>query len=344
MKSLDIKRTNRLFLIIMVAFTFSNPGFGQNKVGTTAGQFLKIGVGPRASAMGEAFVAVANDATAIYWNPAGTARVGENQVHFGYNDWFLDLVYNYAHAAFPIPRVGTIGVQVTSLTMDEMKVRTEDQQEGTGEYFDASNLSMGLNFARNLTDRFSIGFNFKYIQEQIWHMKASSYALDVGTLFTTQFNGMRLGMSISNFGSKMQMSGRDALIKHDPDPFIEGNNDQINAHYDMDRWSLPLIFRVGLAMDVIESKFLTTTVAVDAIHPNDNYEYVNTGIELQFMNNVYLRGGLKSMFNDRFTEGATAGAGVRLDLYNASSIYVDYSYTDSEYLMPVQRFSVAIGM
>lgn len=344
MNSLDMKRLSKLCLAFLLTLAFTHTGFGQIKTGTTAAQFLKIGIGARASAMGEAFVAVANDATAIYWNPAGTARIGENQVYFGYSDWFLDLVYNNAFGSFNVPRVGTVGVQVTSLTMDEMKVRTEEQQEGTGEFFDASDLSMGLNFARNLTDRFSIGFNFKYIQQQIWHMKASSFAIDVGTLFTTQFNGMRLGMSISNFGSKLQMRGRDTLIKHDPDPFIDGNNDQINAHYDVDRWSLPLIFRVGLAMDLIESKFLTTTVAVDAIHPNDNYEYVNTGIELRFLNNIYLRGGMKSMFNDRFSEGATFGGGVRLDLFSGTSIYADYSYTTTEYLMDIQRFSLSIGM
>lgn len=320
------------------------PLSGQNKVGTTAAQFLKIGSGSRASAMGDAFVALSNDASGIYWNPAGTARMNENQFQFGYSDWFMDLVYNHAHAAFPIPRIGTLGVQVAGISMDEMKVRTEEQQEGTGEMFRAGSITMGLNYARNLTDRFSIGFNFKYIQENIWHMSASTFALDVGTIFTTRFNGMKLGMSISNFGPKMQMSGRDALVQHDPAPFIDGNNPNINAYYEMDRWSLPLLFRLGVAMDVLQTDFMTTTVAMDAIHPNDNSEYVNLGVELKFLNNIYLRGGYKSLFNNRFTEGATGGAGVRLDLPTGAAIMVDYSYTSVQYLMPVQRFTVTVGM
>ena len=329
---------------LMLMLAIASPLLAQNKVGTTAGQFLKIGVGPRAESMGEAYVAVANDVSSIYWNPAGTATLQENQIQFGYNDWFMDVVYNHAYGAFPVPRFGTVGIQVSSLTMGDMKVRTPEKQEGTGEYFTASDITMGLNYARSLTDRFAIGFNFKYIGENIWHMNAHSFALDVGTLFTTQFNGMRLGMSISNFGSKMQMSGRDALVKYDVAPELYGNNPNINANLQMGQWSLPLIFRLGVAMDVIKSNFITTTVAMDAIHPNDNTEYVNTGVEVKFLNNVFLRAGYKSLFNDRYAERATVGAGVRLNLFSGSSIMIDYSYSDVNYLMPIQRFAVSLGM
>jgi len=329
-----------LLLLMLV----TGPVLAQNKVGTTAGQFLKIGMGARASSMGDAFVAVANDISSIYWNPAGTARMNSNQVQFGYSDWFMDIAYNHALAGFLIPQFGSVGIQVSSLSMGDMPVRTEQQQEGTGERFSAGDLMLGVNYARNLTDRFSLGFNFKYIQQSIWHMSASTFAIDVGTIFTTQFNGMRLGMSISNFGAKMQMSGRDLQVKHDIAPGIEGNNPNINAALETDKWSLPLLFRVGLAMDVLKNKFMTTTVAVDAIHPNDNSEYVNTGLEVSFLNNIYLRGGYKSLFNDRVTENATFGGGLRLTLFNASTLQVDYSYTSVKYLPSIQRFTVTLGM
>ncbi len=329
---------------VLLLALVNSPVRAQNKVGTTAGQFLKIGMGARASSMGDAFVAVANDVSSIYWNPAGTARMNSNQIQFGYNDWFMDIVYNHALAGFLIPQFGTVGIQVSSITMGDMPVRTEQQQEGTGEYFSAGDLLLGVNYARNLTDRFSIGFNFKYIQENIWHMSASTFAFDIGTIFTTQFNGMRLGMSMSNFGAKMQMTGRDLQVKHDIAPFIEGNNPNINANLATDKWSLPLLFRVGLAMDVVKSKYMTTTVAVDAIHPNDNNEYVNTGLEVRFLNNLYLRGGYKSLFNDRLTENATFGAGVKLELFNASTLQVDYSYTSVRYLPYIQRFTITLGL
>ena len=94
--------------------------------------------------------------------------------------------------------------------MPDDKVRTVDQPEGTGEYFSAGDLAFGISYARKLTDRFSIGFTAKYIQESIWHMSSSAFAIDAGTIFRTDlFGGMVIGASISNFGTSMKLSGID---------------------------------------------------------------------------------------------------------------------------------------
>ena len=85
--------------------------------------------------------------------------------------------------------------------MGEMEV-TRYGNEDTGEKFSASDHAFGLTYALNLTDRFSIGFNGKLIQEKIANNYANGFALDLGTLFKTPY-GFRLGTSISNFGPKM---------------------------------------------------------------------------------------------------------------------------------------------
>ncbi|MCI0495009.1 PorV/PorQ family protein, partial [candidate division KSB1 bacterium] len=204
-----MKIISRIFLILLISVVVSTTGWAVTKVGTTAAQFLKIGVGARAIAMGGAFVAVANDVTGLYWNPAGIARMPRSEAILLHTGWLADINFDYAGIAINMGRFGTIGASITSVSMGDMKVRTELQPEGTGEFFAAGDIAGSLAYARNLTDKFSIGFNAKYVHQRIWHTASSGFAIDVGTLFTTQFKDMKIGMSISNFGTNMKLSGRD---------------------------------------------------------------------------------------------------------------------------------------
>lgn len=342
-----MKRALIFLLVLSASVTFA-----QYKGGTTAAQFLKIGMGSRATAMGDAYVAMSNDASGLYWNPSGISRADGAQIMFSNTGWIADVNINYFGVIVPLYGLGTVGAAITSLTMGDMAVRTPDEPDGTGEQFSASDMAMQLSFARNLTDRFSIGFNFKYIQQQVWHMSASTAAMDVGTLFRTQFNDMRLGMSISNYGGTMTMTGRDALIRHDPDENAEGNNDQIPGNIGMEAWDLPLIFRVGVAMDVLEMGVSKLTLAADALHPNDNYESINLGAEFNILDRYFLRAGWKSPFVETNTslestnlerreEGVTFGAGIDIPVPGGGpGLKFDYAYADFNRLGEVQRFTL----
>jgi hypothetical protein len=224
-----------------------------------------------------------------------------------------------------------------------MKVRTVEEPEGTGEQFGVSDLAMGIAYARNLTERFSIGFNGKYIQQKIWHMSATGFAIDIGTLFTTPFAGMKIGMSISNFGGKMQMLGKDTYVNYDLAPDQEGSNDRIPANLKTDRFSLPLLFRVGLALDVLKFRSSKVIMAVDAAHPNDNTEYVNIGVEYSSNDWLFLRAGFKNLLMLDGEEGLTLGGGIRYNLSRNVSLRIDYSYQDFGRLTNAQNFSLALG-
>ena len=337
-----------LFVLLTVLIGTS---YGQNKVGTTVAQFLKIGVGSRASGMGEAYVAMSNDASGLYWNPAGIALAPHGEFMFVHTPWLADIFYVFVGIIAFLNGVGTFCASVTSLGMPDMPVRTEYPPQGTGEYFSASDLAIQVSFARSLTDRFSIGLNAKFIQERIWHMSANGMDVDVGTLFRTQFHDMRLGMSISNFGTSMRMSGRDALIQYDADPNINGNNDRIPAYLALDDWALPLIFRVGIALDIWQQGSSKLTVAVDALHPNDNFESLNLGTELNIANIVFVRAGWKSPFVETNSatninnweqreESFTAGAGVDIPMVAGTGLKLDYSFSDFGRLKNAQRFTL----
>jgi len=330
-----------IFLIYIILFGIC---FSDNieKVGTTAAPFLEIEVGPRAVAMGGGFVAMADDATSLFWNPSGIARLEKIEVHFTHIDWLAETKFDFVGIVIPMGRLGSIGLSITNLTIPEMQVRTIFYPEGTGEYFGANDIAMGVSYGRNLTDRFSIGFTAKYIQQRIWHMTSTGIAFDIGTIFTTQFNGMRIGMNISNFGGKMRLEGKDTQVMHDIDENKYGNNDQIIAHLDTDKWSLPLIFRVGIAMDIWNNRHNRISMVLDAVHPNNNTEYLNIGAEYAFSKYIFIRGGYKSLFLKDSEEGLTLGLGIAYVLDSKFGIKIDYGWEDFGVFNSIQRFGLSI--
>ncbi len=311
-----------------------------SKVGTTAAPFLEIEVGPRAIGMGGAFVAIANDVSAIYWNPAGLSRISKIEATLFHTNWLVGTNFDFVGVVIPMGNMGSIAINVTSFSTDEMEVRTVQKPEGTGENFSVGDLSAGLSYSKNLTDKFSIGVNAKYISQRIWHMKAKGYAFDIGTLFRTRFNGMMIGMSISNFGSSLKLEGKDVFVNYDEAPQFGGSNDRIPAFKLTENFPLPLLFRVGLAMDILKSNKNQLTIAVDAAHPNDNTEYINLGIEYIFRNQVALRVGYKNLFTLDTEEGFTAGVGTKLKLVGGVVLKIDYAYQDFGRLENAQRFSL----
>jgi len=313
------------------------------KTGTTAATFLKVDVGARAVGMGSAYVSVVEDATAMYWNPAGLARVKENEAVFSHAKWIADIGMSYAGVAVNLGNLGNIGVCGQFETMDEMERTTILQPDGTGEMFDAGSYAMGLSYARNLTDRFSIGMSAKFIHERIYHSTANGAAIDIGALFDTQFYGMKIGMSITNYGTKMRIGGRDMQTQMDPDPTVSGNNENITAYMKTDAFDLPLLFRVGASVDVLKGIGRSNLIlAVNALHPNDDYESVNVGCEYMFNNIFSIRAGYKSLFNDESEEGLSLGAGMSYPI-GGLRLILDYAYHDFGVLNDIQKFTVGLG-
>jgi opacity protein-like surface antigen len=315
----------------------------QNKVGTTAAPFLGIGAGPRAVSMGGAFVAVASDPTALYWNPSGISRDGRTETLFEHTNYLLGTSYNFFGAVVALDEDNAIGLSVTNLAYGSSEVTTVSQPDGTGETWNANDWAIGLTYSRNLTDRFSIAGTAKMIIQQIWRESATGFALDAGLLYITPLNNLRIGMAISNFGTDMQLAGEDLLITVSPDQTVVGANSKIPAQYTTLAYPLPLIFRVGLAMDVISSTENRVTLAVDALHPSDNVQSLNLGAEYCWNNMVSIRGGYKSLFIPDSQEGLTLGIGLSYDITNRFNVKLDYGYESYGLLKDIQKFALTVG-
>jgi len=282
------------------------------KVGTIGGQFLKIGIGARAAGMGGAFASVADDASAVYWNPAGVARITRNVIALNHCDWPADISFSQAAYVFD-PRYvpGMMSIHARSLYMPEQLVRTVYNPGGDGRLFDNGDVAVGLTYARSLTDKFSAGLTFNYVHSSLADYSSSAYAFDFGTLYDTGFQSLRIGMAIQNIGTEME--------------FIE------------DTVKLPIVFRVGMSASVYEDAQYTVLTSAEFSHPPDNNERANLGTEVGFRDFLHVRGGFGFGYD---AEGLALGVGFKVPTSLNAEATLDYAYSDADYLGAIHRISV----
>jgi hypothetical protein len=282
------------------------------KVGTIGAQFLKIGIGARATAMGSAFVAVANDPSAVYWNPAGIARLPDRALTIDSVDWFADLQLMHIAYVFTLPILpGSMALQARSLSMDRLPVRTVFRPDGSGTTYDAGDIALGFSYGRSLTDKFSTGLTIHYLQSTLASWTASAIAFDFGTLYDTGYRSLTIGMSIQSIGSEMT--------------FID------------DPVKLPTIFRVGMSMYLLRSENQRLLASGEFQHPPDNSERANAGVEYAIGEALFARGGWYFRYDQ---ERFSLGGGARLPSALGVRTQFDYSYTENRDLTPVHRFDI----
>lgn len=323
---------------------FARPLFGVSKKGTAVAQFLKIGVGARATAMGSAFVGLANDVTALYWNPAGIARLERPQFMAAHTEWFADLNHEFMGLSFPLGPSAALGISFTAFYAPEMEQTTIQEPNGTGIYFDTQDIAIGLTYARRLTDRFRFGMTVKYVHQRLFNETASAFAVDIGGQLHTGFKGMRLGMVMTNFGGKMRLDGRDLIVSYDPRRDVAGNP-LIESKLATESWPLPNSFRIGLALDLLGNKAALhfdpvqrITVTIDGYHVNDAAETLNWGVEYAWNELFFLRAGYRWNHD---TERWSLGLGIQLP-FQRWMVQADYAFAQMGDLGPVQRMQIRI--
>jgi hypothetical protein len=311
-------------------------------VGTTAAQFLKIAAGARPIGLGGAYTAISTDILSVYWNPAGLSRiVGNGEAIFNHAEWLAETDYDFAAFSFNVSTFGSVAFQVISFRTPEQPVRTVDSPDGTGQVWNGNFIALGLTYARNLTDRFSIGITGKYIQEKIFNATGKGASFDVGILYNTPLNSLTLGASITNFGTKMRLDGRDLFFNQDPPATGQGGVSEVPAKYRTDSYDIPLTMRFGLAWQAYKDENFQILATADGAEPNDNGPYVNSGIEAGFLNVVFLRGGYKSLFLENSEQGFTFGAGIKYNTVG-TSLKLDFGWADYGRLENVKFVSFVV--
>lgn len=337
----------RCTIFVLSVFVLSTAAFAQTsdelaKVGTVGAQFLKYPVGARGASLGNGLVIKVHDASAVFWNPAGLARINGMSAFFSHTALFMDMSFDGASFTYTIPRVGNLGINFVNFSSGDIEETTVEQQSGTGNTFQFTDLALGISFARALTDRFSIGWNLRYISENLAsglgsgdELQAKNWSVDIGILYFTGFKNLTMGMSIKNFGPQLQPGGtyqdwdNGTPVTDPSDPTQILDNEYKKYH-------MPLTFQFGLGFEPL--RFNSTnkmTLFFGLEHPNDNIEIFNLAGEYVYSLptiELAVRSGY-SFGHD--LKGITFGAGLKF-----RGIQLDYSLVDYGLLDFVNTISI----
>ncbi|MGE5457253.1 MAG: PorV/PorQ family protein, partial [Methanococcaceae archaeon] len=283
--------------------------------------------GGRATAMGDAFVAVANDVSALYWNPAGLTQSSADQVIFSHNEWLADIKHDFIGAVYHFSGNDAIGVALTSLHMQDMQVTTETQPFGTGEYFSFGDLALAVTYSRKMTEQFSIGGSLRYMEETMDKLKMRGLMIDLGTYYWTGLGTTRFAVTVSNFGNDLAPDGEVVLFGK-------------RAESNWQSFSPPTIFRIGFAFEPYKSDDQQITTTLQLNHPNDNSENVSAGAEYNWKNIFFLRGGYKFNVEE---QNYSLGAGFKIPL-SFAALDFDYAFSNFTRLGSAHRFSLILGL
>jgi long-subunit fatty acid transport protein len=300
-----------------------------NKGGRTSFQFVKIGVGARQAALGEAAIASVRDLTSIYWNPAGITGIDRFEAAFSYTRWLADMNYVAAATGGRLGNLGTFAITMASLDYGDIPeaVLGAGSDGRTGQSFSGGDLFLGLFYARQFNDNLSIGVGVKYLHETLWEYSAGTFAFDVGTTYQVGFRGLTLAMAAQNFAGAVSFRGEESDRE-------EG-------------YSVPLVFRIGVAGNLIGGDAFfpvpgphRVVASLEAINTNDFSERLHLGAEYIFNDLLAIRGG----YRVNYAEGNwSVGLGFTPPEVSGVRLRADYAYVGYEFLTAPHRFTVSLA-
>lgn len=329
-----------LFISTLVfGFVLHDVAEAQRKRGQTTMKFLSAPLGARATGMGDAMTAVEDRSLSIFYNPANSAfQTSLFDVSIGNVSWIADIDYQYAAFTFA-PRnglYGVIGFSFMGVDYGDLTETIRDNSDLGYEVLGTYNpnaVAFGVSYSRAISSQFSVGANVRYVDVNLSNapiglsdgslvrqqFDKQTYAVDFGVLFKTGFESLNFAMSVRNYSNEVT--------------------------YIQDTQELPLTFRIGLAMNVLDFTSLNPDmhkllVSVDANRPRDYYEQLMIGAEYGFMDRLFLRGGYVFPTDE---QGISMGVGVNLPFASRYGIRADYSHTAFGVFNSVNRISVQLS-
>ena len=329
-------RFRRIILSTMVLIGIVYTQSIVTKVGTSAGNWLKIETGARAIGMGGAHVAAGEGVSAMPFNPASIGFIQGSEMYTSSTNYVAGIKHYVFAYGTQITPTDYIGFHMFYLNSGDMPETTVEFPEGTGKDFAVTNWAFRMTYAKHLTDRLRVGGTIKYIRENIYKTYMQSFVLDVGSNFDTGIYGFILGMSVSNFGPDVQFQG-EGLQKPVDDENVDGILSEVTG-----KFSLPMTFRLGIKNDIIGENSVFApmsghrlTIAADAINPIDYTLNYSVGAEYAWNEMAFARCGTHIGHD---TAGLSAGLGIKL-----GGIGVDYAFSSFGILEDTHQFGLSFG-
>ena len=340
--------------------------------GATSGEFLLLGAGARGTALGNAYSSLANDVSALYYNPAGAALMSRPGALVGSYDYIAGTRYTWGGVAFPFAGGSkTFGMQLGSFGFKDQPVYTVDAPDGNNNVYSVAETFAGVTFAQNFSDRFSAGMTAKFIFDQLGDASGHAFAVDFGTNYHAMLGSkpIRMGFTVSNLGSGLGYSGAALTVQvpHvQPTGVDEVPTSPQPASLKSKAFPLPTTFRVSLGYDVLNSASKRFSLLGEFNQPNNNRagyavggEYAlnrlggtNFGLALRGSysaapandgTNQGLTGAVATALSDEASlQGLAGGGGISYTSGNFN-LGLDYAVKYMGVLGPTNFFSVTLG-
>ncbi|MCK9425278.1 MAG: PorV/PorQ family protein [Ignavibacteriaceae bacterium] len=334
-----------LIIVFALQFTLDVYAGGGNRTGTGGATQLLIPVGPRGIAMGESNIATSYGVESIFWNPAGAARMSSStDVLFSHMSYIADIGVEYGAVSANFEGFGVISLSLKSLSIGNIPVTTTENPDGTGATFSPQMLTAGLSYARQLTDRISVGLTANIISETLGDVSTSGLAFNVGVIYETMgdIDGLSMGIVMKNVGPQMQYDGSGLLTLAD----AQGQN-RPPQYYKIESASfdLPSSFEMGLGYKLNVSEI--NSLQFSGAYQTNNYsgdEY-KLGAEYGYDKMFFARVGYQGapqVSSENYLYGLTAGTGIHYSLQGIA-ITVDYTYRDAKYFNGNHIFALSLG-
>ena len=333
-----------LKLLIVLSLSFFSGISAQTEVGKYAGEFLSLGVGSRALGMGGASVAVADDVTAGYWNPAGLARMNYPQISLMHEEHFGSLVnYNYAAVAIPYDTDMSFGISAIRLGIDGIPdTRNAGIDRQTGEQIsDPTNINWGLDyskitefsntdwaffltFAKRQSDNFYWGANVKFIRRDIAEFGATGIGFDVGAIYMP-YENLTLGANLMDITTTLLAwdNGRNELISPTA---------KLGASYVLSILGGSVIPAVDFDVR-FENRRSSANYNLGPVSLDPRF-----GLEYSYKDIIAVRGG----YND--VKQFTVGAGIKLPKLNIDYTFATFNESEAESLPDTHRISLILTL
>lgn len=334
--------------LLLVVFATGIVTAQSRKAGINAAAFLKVGVGAKQIGMGSAATSTNGDVTNMFWNPAGVAlRDDRAQASFTYNSWIGGLTQNAFAGSYRLEGVGTIGVGVMTFGMSGIAADRDvypgntvlqglQIDQATADTYDYQDLLAQVTYSTYVMDRLALGVTAKFIHEKIDDQAATAIGFDLGSVYNIGIADWNIGARVSNLGSDMKFYDYASPI--------------------------PLTFSMGTSLVPLRIGSNSVMLAVDLVKPQDGQQYYYSGLEYNYANTIFLRGGWKFNYSylglagDGIDEGTSIRQGVQTSLEKGSlgagvrvpmddyMLSLDYSYTVFTSFSDVHRITLRVSM
>lgn len=345
MNRLAIRALGLAALLVLAASTAG--ANSDERKGTSGASELLIPVGPRGSALGPSVASDVSGAEATFWNPAGLASVQGTEALFSHTEYFANMKVNYAAVAVKAGGLGVLGFNAKVLSVGDVVVTTEQAPDGTGEILQPTLSVLGASWGRAFTDRVSFGATVDFDLEHVGSMSANGVAADFGVQYDTGWRGLKLAMTMKNFGSSMHFSGDNLDVSVLPPGAEPGAANRI-LQFTTASFEMPSYFTLTGSWNLYHQP--TTGLKLMGAFQNNNFvgDNFSGGAEWTYRDVLALRGSwfgtltstsdpvngdqsVKFESGDDLYQGVAVGAGVKVKT-GGSKLGVDMSWR------PVRQF------